>query len=1086
MTTLALFLLTLSGQISPPPTVTTGDQPGGQEAIRSGEKAIQGFRIPPGFKVELFAAEPHLTNPVAFTIDEKNRFYVVETNRLHQGVLDIRGYMKWLNDDLACKSVANRVELLKKIGGDKFPNYEKETERVRMIVDDNGDGRADRSWVFAEGFNKAEDGLAAGLLVRGKKAWLTCIPNLWLLQDTESKGIATQKTSLHKGFGVHIAFIGHDLHGITMGPDGRLYFSIGDRGTQTVPPSPNIQLPHTGAVFRCEPDGSNLEVFCTGLRNPQELAFDALGNLFTVDNNSDGGDQARVAHLVPGGDSGWRFGYQFIEKPNPRGPWNSEGIWKPRFPGQPAYIIPPLINLSSGPSGLAFYPGTGFPVQFRDHFFLCDFRGSPGNSGIWSFSFEPDGAGYKLKNPNQFLWSVLATDLEFSPDGSLYVSDWVDGWNKPGKGRIYKISPLGEKSLSVKDLLAQGFYRYPINDLLGFLKNPDLRVRREAQFVLAAKGKNAVPALMELAQSKADLLPRVHALWALEQIGRKDPGLSPNLLPLLQDDDPEIRAQTAKVLGEIRQESARVHLAPLLKDPQLRVRSLTALALAKLPAPENSLPLLQCLEANQNQDVYIRHGCVMALAAIPGEGHLVTLKDNPSPAIRLGAVLALRRKSSPGLSLFLNDTDPLIVEESARAIHDLGITQALPALAKLPQGSQNFSPNLWRRVLAANYRIGGAEAANHLARLAANRQLPESVRIESLQYLEIWSAGSGPDPVTGLWNPRPGQPAEESAKALEAVLPQVLSSGGNTGKKAAVTASLLKIRSIIPALHATLDNAKETERTRLEALKGLETLADAELPAKLPQLLKDTSGKIRAEALRIKTKATPQFLWETWDSTWNSGSVVEKQALIQLLGEFKTPAAKVKLDLFLKQWTEGKLSDELKVEVWEAASKQNIPLKSKGIGEPNPDRPGIFSFALIGGDADKGKDLFHHKTEISCLRCHKIQGLGGDVGPELGKLGAQQNRPYILEALVNPNKQIAKGFAPVLFSLSNGKTVLGILRAETAKEVILMTHEGKLLTIAKVDIEERKQGLSAMPADLHKLLSPRELRDLVEYLSSLK
>ena len=161
----------------------------------------------------------------------------------------------------------------------------------------------------------------------------------------------------------------------------------------------------------------NVEVFATGLRNPQELAFDEFGNLFTVDNNSDSGDRARLVHLVEGGDSGWTIGYQFITAPVSRGPWNEERLWEPRSDGQPAHIVPPLANLSDGPAGLAYYPGSGFPERFRGHFFLCDFRGHSGLSGIRTFTVRPKGASFALGSCCGVSGSSV-TERRISPLGS--------------------------------------------------------------------------------------------------------------------------------------------------------------------------------------------------------------------------------------------------------------------------------------------------------------------------------------------------------------------------------------------------------------------------------------------------------------------------------------------------------------------------------------------------------------------------------------------------------------------------------------------------------------------------------------------
>ena len=293
-------------------------------ASDEGELAIKRFRVPKGFKVELVAAEPLLANPVAFCIDHQGRFYVAETYRLHAGATDIRGHMNWLDDDLASRSVADRVAMLKKYESNRIANYTRESERLRLIIDTDGNGKADKSTVFSEGYNRIEDGIAAGVLARNGSVYFSNIPDLLLLKDTDNDGVADLKDVLQTGYGVRVGFLGHDLHGLIMGPDGKLYFSVGDRGASVRQGKRAIENPETGAVYRCNPDGSELEIVHLGLRNPQELAFDDYGNLWTGDNNSDGGDPARWVYLVEGGDSGWRIGWQFINSPNARGPWMSE------------------------------------------------------------------------------------------------------------------------------------------------------------------------------------------------------------------------------------------------------------------------------------------------------------------------------------------------------------------------------------------------------------------------------------------------------------------------------------------------------------------------------------------------------------------------------------------------------------------------------------------------------------------------------------------------------------------------------------------------------------------------------------------
>src|SRR6185295_7810951 len=122
------------------------------------------------------------------------------------------------------------------------------------------------------------------------------------------------------------------------------------------------------------------------------------------------------------------IGFQFIEKPGSRGPWIAEKMCYPQSSVQPTYIIPPIANIASGPAGLAHYPGTGLPDRYAGHFFLVDFTGGKG-SGVHSFALKPKGAGYELVDRDHLVSEVLATDVEIGPDGGVYVSDWVQGWN---------------------------------------------------------------------------------------------------------------------------------------------------------------------------------------------------------------------------------------------------------------------------------------------------------------------------------------------------------------------------------------------------------------------------------------------------------------------------------------------------------------------------------------------------------------------------------------------------------------------------------------------------------------------------------
>jgi quinoprotein glucose dehydrogenase len=331
-------------------------------------------------------------------------------------------------------------------------------------------------------------------------------------------------------------------------------------------------------------------VFATGLRNPEQLCFDAFGNLWTGDNNSDAGDKARWIWVVEGGDYGWRFGYQ---REVLKSPWMVEKLWTTEAaPSQ----VPPAGYIGHGPSGVAFNPGTALNAAFADHFFMCDFPGS-----VRAFTVKPKGAGFEVTGDQQFLGELWPTDCKFGPDGALYVSDWVQGWAKPEKGRIFRVFDPANASNTGR-LLAAGMSGREIKDLHDLLSHPDYRVRLAAQFELVASRKGDV--LAAVAQSGAGYA-RLHAIWGLGQMGLADP-----LLALINDADAEVRAQTAKVLGDLGQ---ALPLLPLLQDVHPRVRLHAALSLGRCRNKDFAGYLLRLLLDNDDVDPFIRHAGVAAI-----------------------------------------------------------------------------------------------------------------------------------------------------------------------------------------------------------------------------------------------------------------------------------------------------------------------------------------------------------------------------------------------------------------------------------------------------------------------------------------
>ncbi|MDB6171716.1 MAG: Heme-binding protein [Chthoniobacteraceae bacterium] len=1073
------------------------------------ESALKKLSVAPGLQVDLWAAEPHLVNPVAFSFDEKGRAFVIETNRRRSGALDIRRYMDWLTADLAFRSVDDRVAFLKQameksdgkrikdLNGDgksDWHDLEVEGEQIRMVVDSDGDGNADHDTLFAKGFAGVGTAVAAGVLAHEGNIFLACIPDLWRLHDGKGNGVADEKEKLLSGFGVHIAYGGHDMHGVKSGPDGRIYWSIADTGARvTTREGKLIDQPDCGAIFRCNPDATGMELVMSGLRNPQSLAFNDFGDLFTGDNNADGGDKARWVHVVEGGDAGWRIGWQFLPK---LGAWNSEKLWELDTDTTALSQLPPVGHIGHGPAGIAFYPGTGLPESYNGHFFFADFPG-----GVRSFSIKQKGASYTVDNPDsvlldnsakvttgKVLWNLYPSDVQFGVDGGVYVLDWVYGWEKTGKGRIFRVhAPAVDQSalvLETKTLLGEGMAKRETNALSALLAHADQRVRLAAQFELVRRG-DPIP-LARATLNTQPRLARLHGIWGVTQIARLKPDAARALMPLFADADAEVRGQWAKFIGEARVADERESVIRLLNDPEPRVRFFAAMALAKVGGNTAVAPLLEMLRENADKDAYLRHAGVMALAANAEPALLAAAAHDDSESIRLAALLALRRLGRVETADFLNDKSPRIALEAARAIHDTPISAALPKLAEMvPQASPPFS----RRAINAAYHLG---TVRKLVELALQPKAAEASRLDAIEALAQWNQILGRDRVTGLFHPLPGNRGEASLEAGGA-LPELLKDSSQSIRLASLEmATALKLAQCEEPLASAAVDKRFSGPLRAAALKALAAIQSPKLAEAVSAALLEKDKTLLAEARRLEGIASPEKAIEQSIAALKQGTVAEKQGALQTLGNSKLAAADQVLANWLDLLSAGEVLPGIQLDLLEAVAKRTEPLVVQKLAAFEGARPAADPLArwrecFEGGDAKAGREVFYEKAEAACMRCHKIKGEGGDVGPDLAGIITRHDRLYILASIVDPNAVVAPGYDNVLITLKDGNLVAGVVSGETGEELTLtQLADGSKLKVKKVEIKSRDAVPSAMPPGLGEVLGKRDLRNVVEFLATLK
>ncbi|HUR57207.1 MAG TPA: HEAT repeat domain-containing protein [Opitutaceae bacterium] len=1061
-------------------------------------QALKRMKLPDGLEMKLWAAEPMLANPVAFNFDERGRIFVAETYRYRTSVLDIRDYMWILEDELAARTIEDRTAIIqKRFGPAGVKELSIEGEILRVLEDTNGDGVADKSGVYADGFNSPLDGIASGVLARRGKVWFTNIPSVWQFTGDQR---AEHRTEISRGYGVRFNYTGHDLHGLVWGPDGKIYFSNGDRGaTVKTKEGGVIDTADMGAVFRCNPDGSQMELFAWGLRNPQSLIFTENGDLITGDNDCDNGDEERLVHVVDSSDSGWRIGYQFapLEK---AGPWNTERLWHQRHEGQAAYLLPPIANIEDGPSGIAYYPGTGLNPSYAGNIFVTHFKGAIAKSGIYTYSVKPKGASYEIGDSKPFLTYALPTDVKFGPDGQLYTSDWAEGWPKSKRGRIYAISDVQHRNDPIiketQQLIASDWTKKSPDELAKLLAHADWRVRLEAQYTLAEHGDASTPVLARVASdANGNALARRHAIWGLGQVAEKNPAALAPLRMLVRDGDSEVRAQAIKVLGERRAADMADAFVAALQDPENRVKFFAAQSLGKLKRAAAAPALLAALRANNDTDHYVRHACVVALAAGNNPQALAAAMKDDSRAVRLGVLLALRRLRSPEAAAFLADNDPYIVREAALAINDAPIPQALPALAALLQKPLTDEPVIFRAI-NAHFRLGRAENAATLATYAGRSDAPAKMRAEALAQLALWPKPPQRDRLVGIYRPLAEKTRDRAVavKALEPIVPALLASGTPSVVQTAALNTLqdLEFAGATDALFTMVRDEKQSGETRAAALATLDKIKDKRVGEAVTIASASQSSALRLAALPIAARLSPAAAAPVLSNLIKHGDIAEQKAAFRALRNLNHPTADTLLTEQLRQLADGKIALAVQLELVTAAQGRSDPTVKQLLAErekklaasADPLEP--FRMAVAGGDKVRGKRVFDTQPTLACVRCHRAGAEGGDAGPDLADIGARYTRDYLLESIVKPNAKIAPGFDTIVLTLKAGGTVAGVVASETPDTIALRNTDNKVVTVKKSDILKREGAPSSMPEIYATILTKTQLRDVVEYLASLK
>jgi quinoprotein glucose dehydrogenase len=633
-------------------------------------------------------------------------------------------------------------------------------------------------------------------------------------------------------------------------------------------------------------------------------------------------------------------------------------------------------------------------------------------------------------------------------------------------------------------------------------------VRMEAQFALAEKDTWEFGKIAK--DPKTPLLARIHAIWGCRMdkcwILAKEPLMGffkafqasqRELKSLFKDPIPEIRATAVQVYCDEGSINLNVDFGSLLIDKSPQVRVAAALGIAKSgwaftgsdasPFPWSDA-LFRMIRDNNDEDPYVRHAGAYGLSRCFSTKDLIAKADDKSPAVRKALVVALRRQKAPEVAVFLADSDPKVVAEAARAINDELISPALPKLAALLT-----RPDLPRvvgyRALNAHFLLGKPENARALAEYAGRSDAPEPLRALAIRMLGDWPKPPRRDYITGLTQDLPARPKDDAGHALAGVLDRVFAGPDEVRRETVAAAKRLELSEASPHLIALVGDEKAVAQTRIDALTALASMGDSRILEATGTAVASADASVRTAGRGLLYRTDPAGVMKDFRAVLAGANVAEQQGTFALFAQLPSAAA----DALIEEWLDKVIANaarpELALEILEAAAaSKSERIKRRLAGYENArskDELGKYRETLAGGSARRGRDIFLHKAEVQCQRCHSLDGQGGEVGPPVNGAG-KQSREYLLESIVVPNKTIAKGYETVLITTLDNKTVSGVLKGENDKEVHLMTAEGKPVTVWKADIDDRRATRSAMPDDLAPKLTKRELRDLVEFLSRLK
>lgn len=960
------------------------------------EQPVPEFTVAEGWEVTLWAQNPDLNKPIHMNFDPQGRLWV------------------------ASSEAYPMIEV-----GQAAP------DKVIVLEDSNGDGKADQSSVFAEGLL-----IPTGIAPGDGGVYVAQSTDLLFLRDTDGDGKADEKTRVLNGFGTEDTH--HNLHTLRWGYDGRLYMNQSVY-TRTDAETPfGVARLKAGGGFRYDTRSQRMEIFFRGLWNSWGHQFDTYGQSFLTD----GAGFAGIAYTFPGAS--------FNPTPNARTQLDliSPGRW-PKF------------------ASMEIIEGDSYPADWQGSIVTCDFRANR----VTRFSLSEQDAGFVTKQDADLIRTSAATfrpiDVKQGPDGALYIADWSNPIINHGEvdfrdprrdrwhGRIWRVAWKGASQKPSRQDLAQ----QETNTLLDLLTQRDRALRDQARRVLTERGnergaESIIDALDDWLNDKDDVLAQLQGLWMFQSLNVANVDL---LQKLLASEDHRIRAAATRVLGSwadvqsqpkvlVSVETALPLLATLVADDHPRVRLEAIRALAKLESVDAAVLAMDALD--HKVDRFIDH----ALALTIQESEALLMQG-----ISRGSLLAegeekklelvLTRVSGTAASEFLSEklaTGPIPSDGSGAWIELIG-------------------------------KVGGPTELDALYGQALERKFSDEATVRAFRALAN---------AQRLRRVRPTAKLSELGEWLQADEQTVVTS-------AIELAEAWRMRGLLPVLMTVVSSQDSAEQIRVRAATTLGVMGNKSMVSRMLELADSSSDTLKRtlllSALKLDAGQAVGPLMKIQSELSNESESLQLwRAMLSVKGTGRTVASSLGQQSLPPQVLMAgiratKDAGRKEPELQEALNAQMGGTETTTLTAAELQQ---IASQAVNGDPSNG-ELVYRRQDLACITCHAIGGVGGKVGPDMTSIGASAPIDYLVESIFQPNAKIKEGYHSVVVVTEDDQVLTGIEAESTTEELVLRTADGKTVRIPQSDVLAKKPGKSLMPLGVVDRLSRKEQIDLITFLSRL-